>query len=397
MRVRYLSFIATFFFAGIAAFVAGCAGGREGPQTVPAVSATVHHSSAKEMILYSFASGSDGAYPYGSLLYLNGTFYGTTTQGGTSDLGTVYYVTTGGHESIVHSFAGGSDGETPEAGLVAVKDTLYGTTYGGGADEGGTVYKITKSESESVIHSFAGDAEDGADPVAGLTVAGGELYGTTVYGGSNSGSGNGTVYSTTLGGSETLRHDFEGSNGANPYAGLTDFKGTVYGTTDTGGASDDGTVFKVSKKSAFSVIHHFSGSDGANPQSPLIMGGKQLYGVTLMGGTSNRGVVFKMSSAGKEEVLHSFTGTPDGEYPYYGGLVDVDGTLYGTTSGGGANNVGCVFSITKSGKESVVYSFAGGSDGEFPFAGLIAVQGTLYGTTYSGGAYGEGTVFSISL
>lgn len=399
IRMRYLSFIAVFFFAGIAASMAGCAGGREGPQTLPGVSAMAHHSSVKESVVYSFVGGgSDGAFPNSPLLNVNGTFYGTTNQGGTSDFGTVYYVTPTGTERVVHSFAGGSsDGEAPDAPLVDVKGTLYGTAYGGGTDTYGVVYKITKSESESVIYNFAGGAHDGEYPVSGLAVVGDKLYGTTLNGGSSSGSGNGIVYSVTTGGTETLRHDFNGTHGANPDASVTDLKGTLYGTTSSGGASGDGTVFSISKKGAFTVVHNFAGSDGSEPECALTALGKDLYGMTVMGGTSNFGTVFEITSAGKEVVLHSFTGTPDGEYPYYGALLDVKGTLYGTTNGGGTNGVGTVFSITKSGKEKVIYSFAGGGDGEYPDASLIDYGGTLYGTTYGGGAYGNGTVFSITL
>ena len=77
-------------------------------------------------------------------------------------------------------------------------------------------------------------------------------------------------------------------------------------------------------------------------------------------------------------------------------MINVGGTLYGTTADGGANGKGTVFSVTKSGKESVVYSFAGGSDGAIPTAGLVNVRGTLYGTTADGGGPNNyGTVFSI--
>jgi uncharacterized repeat protein (TIGR03803 family) len=86
-------------------------------------------------------------------------------------------------------------------------------------------------------------------------------------------------------------------------------------------------------------------------------------------------------------VLHSFGDTPDGNDPN-AGLINVNGTLYGTTSLGGAKNAGTVFSVTTTGNEKVLHSFAGGSDGKYPNAGLMNVNGTLYGTSLQGGGAG---------
>jgi uncharacterized repeat protein (TIGR03803 family) len=133
-----------------------------------------------------------------------------------------------------------------------------------------------------------------------------------------------------------------------------------------------------------------------------------LYGVTYLGGASGSssagyGIVYALTRSGKEKVLYSFQGAPDGSEPF-SGLINVNGRLYGTTFSGGKsgcqNNFGCgvVYSITTSGSEKVVYRFKGGSslDGGNPLAGLVEMNGTLYGTTYGGGADGLGTVFSIS-
>lgn len=101
-------------------------------------------------------------------------------------------------------------------------------------------------------------------------------------------------------------------------------------------------------------------------------------------------------------MLHKFGHGSDGANPEVG-LTNVKGTLYGTTTFGGANNDGTIFSITTTGQEQVLYSFAGGSDGALPEAGLINVNGTLYGTTESSGRYGCrhhdgcGTVFAFAL
>jgi uncharacterized repeat protein (TIGR03803 family) len=128
-----------------------------------------------------------------------------------------------------------------------------------------------------------------------------------------------------------------------------------------------------------------------------------LYGTTEGGGSCGGkidgcGTVFKVTRSGKESVLHFFGSGSDGDYPF-APLVDVDGALYGTTGGGGGDNSnpeGTIFRITAAGKENVLHSFTG-SDGAVPQAGLTDVNGTLYGTTDGGGASGNGTVFSLSL
>ncbi len=102
--------------------------------------------------------------------------------------------------------------------------------------------------------------------------------------------------------------------------------------------------------------------------------------------------------------LYSFTGTPNGSFPL-GGLVALDGTLYGTTSQGGSakgstcGRFGCgiVFKVSKSGSEHVLYRFQGGSDGATPEGVLTVLGGALYGTTtFGGSSCGCGTVFKVS-
>jgi uncharacterized repeat protein (TIGR03803 family) len=154
------------------------------------------------------------------------------------------------------------------------------------------------------------------------------------------------------------------------------------------------------------VLRSFNGRRGSLPLAGLIDVGGTLYGTTYEGGAHNSGVVFSITPSGKERVLHSFGGAPDGANPF-ASLIDVKGTLYGTTWFGGAypcgsaGGCGTVFSITPSGKERVLHSFGNGTDGVFPMASLIKVKGVLYGTTNHGGAYckssgGCGTIFSIT-
>jgi uncharacterized repeat protein (TIGR03803 family) len=153
-----------------------------------------------------------------------------------------------------------------------------------------------------------------------------------------------------------------------------------------------------------SAVYDFQGgSDGRIPEATLLNVAGTLYGTTAGGGAGNCGTVFKVLAhsptlVGTERVLYSFLGgTGDGCNPTNAPLIELNGTFYGTTFVGGGQGV--VFSVTPSGVETVLHKFGGGSDGINPIAGLVALNGTLYGTTYEGGANGVnggGTVFAIT-
>jgi uncharacterized repeat protein (TIGR03803 family) len=151
------------------------------------------------------------------------------------------------------------------------------------------------------------------------------------------------------------------------------------------------------------VLYSFKGGsqDGADPHAGLIDVNGTLYGTTPTGGANGDGTVFAITTSGTETALHSFGGSGDGADPY-AGLIEVKGTLYSTTEFGGAKGDGTVFSITPSGAETVLHSFGRSGDGADPYAGLINVKGALYGTTQKGGdaacyfGFACGTVFKIT-
>src|SRR5450631_3911763 len=197
---------------------------------------------------------------------------------------------------------------------------------------------------------------------------------------------------------ESVLHSFaqNGTDGYNPYAGLAiDTAGNLYGTTNVGGASSAGTVFKVTPSGTETVLYSFKGgTDGCNPFDAGVVLGKKgvLYGATSGCGANAVGTVFKLTRTGAETVLHSFAfDGKDGFNPYAGLVLDkTTGNLYGTTYYGGASAAGTVFEITPTGAETVLYSFANdGKDGKNPYAGLVLDKtGNLYGTTNLGGANG---------
>jgi uncharacterized repeat protein (TIGR03803 family) len=355
-------------------------------------------------VLHRFLRAPDGRFPEANLVDVNGTLYGTTTEGGGYNNGTVFSITKGGPEKVLYSFANGADSAFPAAGLVDINGTLFGTTVGGGAYNDGTVFSITTGGAESVLYSFAGGS-DGKIPVASLININGTLYGTTSQGGAYNG---GTVFSITTGGTENVLHSFgKGADGRSPYAPLLDVSGTLYGTTDDGGSGCGsqgcGTVFRITTGGEEKVLHNFGiRYDGNHPVAGLVDANGTLYGTTEFDdstcGPDQCGTVFSITPAGREKVLHFFFGGgTDGAHPC-AGLVDVKGTLYGTTSTGGTYGSGTVFSITKHGAENLLHNFGSATDGSNPLASLTYVDGTLYGTTRGGGRPHRhmGTVFAIT-
>ncbi len=357
---------------------------------------------SKETTLYTFTGGADGASPYAGVIRDGaGNLYGATFAGGASDLGTLFKVDATGKETVLYSFTGKPDGEHPTSNLLRDKaGNLYGSAYEGGASGYGAVFKLDVSGKESLLYSF-GPGTDGEYPGSGLIEdAEGNLYGTTGYGGA---SGNGTVFRISKSGTETILYSFTGTDGQYPFATLLrDSAGTLYGTTSAGGTYSDGTVFKLTKQQKETVLHSFAGGkDGATPYAGLVQDEKgNFYGTTYYGGAGcdgyDCGTVFRLDFRGKEAVLHAF-GQSDGHYPDSGTLArDKSGNLYGTTYAGGSADMGVVFKVSGSGKESVIYSFTGGADEGLPVAGLTPDRsGNFYGTTLGNSSSTYGTVFKI--
>jgi len=373
----------------------------------------------KVTLLHSFQGGTDGEFPFSSLIMDNaGNLYGTTGAGGAVDGGTVFELDPTGKEAVLYSFTyRNDDAFSPTTSLIMdTTGNLYGTTEFGGPNANGSVFKLDATGSETVFYSFPDSDSDGLLPAASLIMDGaGNMYGTTLYGGTSSNCGPlrcGTIFKLDPTGKETVLYSFQGgTDGENPSASLImDGAGNLYGTTIGGSSSSYcgslgcGTVFKVDPTGKGTVLHGFQGgTDGKNPYASLIMDGAgNLYGTTESGGTGGVGTVFKVDSTGKEAVLYSFQGGTDGEYPYAGLIIDSAGNLYGTTQYGGTASFGTVFKVDATGKETVLYSFQAGADGAQPYASLIMDSaGNLYGTTFFGGtgsqcgSVGCGTVFKL--
>jgi uncharacterized repeat protein (TIGR03803 family) len=278
------------------------------------------------------------------------------------------------------------------------------------------VFKITTKGVFTTLHTFGTESvshtnADGAAPQSGL-VRGrdGALYGTTLSGGAN---GTGTVYRITTSGDFTTLHSFSIRNsdatnpdGIRPYACLILGRdGTLYGTTEGGGIGGGGTVFRITISGSLTTLHSFKRwrRDGTREGADLVSGLVQandgtLYGTTVGGGATGRGTVFKLTTTGVFSTLHSFTGS-DGAAPESGLVQGRDGELYGTAEAGGISTdlgpAGTVFKITTSGVFTLLHRFDG-RDGAGPEATLIqGKDGNLYGTTLFARP-GGGTVFRIT-
>jgi len=204
-----------------------------------------------------------------------------------------------------------------------------------------------------------------------------------------------------------------GSDGAFPYAGLIqDQAGNLYGTASSGGDLNCGdgygcgVVYKLDTAGTETVLYSFIGypSDGEAPQTPVVRDNAgNIYGTTASGGSTHDGTVFKVDSTGKETVLYSFTGQSDGCWPYQGLVRDKAGNSYGTTYGCGSDNAGTIFKVGSAGNFAVLHSFAGyPSDGGAPQYGHLTIDkfGNLYGVTSlygsTGCIYGCGVLYELS-
>ncbi|MGJ8642408.1 MAG: choice-of-anchor tandem repeat GloVer-containing protein [Luteolibacter sp.] len=363
-------------------------------------------------------TGIGGAIPgskpeAGLALGIDGNFYGTTFTGGSGDFGTVFRMTPGGVFTTLVDFTG-TVGSNPGALstatlLTAVDGTFYGTTSEGGANGRGTVFQVTSTGQFTSLAEFTGITNDnrGGLPYAGLFEGtDGNFYGTTLLGGTDS---RGTAFRISPSGQISTLFEFSGSGGNSDggflFAGLIQGSdGNFYGTTFTGGNSDNGTVFRMTPTGHVTTLVEFSGNTGdklgSQPKAKLRLGSDgNFYGTTSKGGTNGLGTVFRLTSAGQFTTLVEFTGTTGdrlGSQPESNLIEDSNGDFYGTTSRGGTNDLGTVFRITSGGQFTLLTEFSL-FDGAFPSGGLVkGADGSFYGTASVGGANGVGTVFSIT-
>jgi uncharacterized repeat protein (TIGR03803 family) len=257
-------------------------------------------------LLASFPANPCQIYNSALLQASDGNFYGTTT-GGSSCAGTVYRITPAGALTTLYNFSG-SDGALPQAALVQAPGggLLYGTTVQGGASNAGTVFSISTAGVLKTLLSFTGT--NGAWPDAPLVFGSdGNLYGTTSAGGANNA---GTVFRVTPAGVLTTLYAFSGaSDGFTPNGLILGSDGNFYGTTSGGGGDNCpmlppgacggsvasvGTIFSISSSGNLATLYAFAIADGQSPLTSLLQASNgDFYGTTAFGGLNNFGSAFE--------------------------------------------------------------------------------------------------------
>lgn len=431
--------------------------------TVGVVNPTPAPSAMQASVLYSFNGADDGGSSGPLIADSAGNLYGVTYEGGTNELGgTVFELSLSNgtwQKTVLYSF---DDGEPVGALVFDDAGNLYGVTgetgklcnpYGCSGPSWGTVYELTATGSgwqRTILHTFGGSPNDGAEPIAGLTMDNaGNLYGTTAYGGTvntpDCNGGCGTVFTLQRSGGSwvySIIHSFQFSDGATPVSELViDPQGNLYGTASTGGDNncpwvqwdlgsvesgpECGTVFEMTFSGGTwqeSTIYTFHASyEGAGPMGLMLDSAGNLYGLTTFGGFDTAGCVqcgnfFKLTPNGGEwtlSQLYDFVGSNDGFQPGGNLVRDQAGNVYSLASGGllncgdaqtGYYGCGTVVQLSPTGGpgqtgqglvETGYYDFPGGSAGWGPQS-LTLSGGHLYCTTAEGGPSYSGLIFEIT-
>ena len=365
--------------------------------------------------IYQF-NGTDGGVPYSGVVVSGNVLYGTTVQGGSNNLGTVFGVNLDGTDfTNLHQF-NGNDGSAPQSDLILSGGTLYGTTFLGGSG-GGTLFSLN-TDGSGFTNFFVFQNINGANP-GFLTLSGNVLYGSTLFGASNA---HGSIFRVNEDGSAytnlvqfLYRSDVYGVIVTN---------NVIYGTTGQHSNLLVSTIFTMNTDgSGYNEIHDFSAAafnasgaltngDGIRPNR-LVLSGDVLYGATQGGGTNGYGTLFKMNSSGSGfSVMHTFIppvkDVPLNEFTNCGGVnpgpltsLTVSGNaLYATTYSGGAFGIGTLFQINTDGTGfQTLHDFDG--TGYRPVTAMILATNILYGTLTdvdSGGfGNGNGSIFAFTL
>jgi uncharacterized repeat protein (TIGR03803 family) len=392
-------------------------------------------------VLYTFKGKPDASAPVSPLMQdASGNLYGTSVNGGSADLGTIFKVDPNGNETVLYSFKGAPDGSGPHAGVsLDSAGNLYGTTvYGGITGERcgtlgcGVVFKLDINGNETVLYRFTGGT-DGAFPSSSNGVVfpptpnccddSGSMYGTTAKGGdlscpnaSPAGTGCGVLFKLDPDGNETVLGAFHGDSGGFFPGGvlIVDNELQIWGTTTGGGGQGCydpsrgitvgcGLAYVRVPSGGAHALYRFNGIDGHGPNSMLFANVYDIYGSTATGGTgtcggTGCGTVFKLHLNGNTLTsLHSFNFT-DGALPRGNVALDAAGSLYGTTSwGGNSNGDGVIFKVDASGNETVLHTFTRATDGGSIYSGLVPDGlGNFYGAAAGGGQFDAGTIFKFT-
>jgi uncharacterized repeat protein (TIGR03803 family) len=388
--------------------------------------------------LADFSYTTSGGYPASPLTQgLDGNFYGTAQYGGAYNLGTFFQVTPSGTLTVLHDFCfsypwgcpdGPNDGAYPSGQIaLGVDGNFYGTTQGtyNAAYGNGTIYKITPEGSLTILYVFSLCTSNcSAFPGSGLTLArDGVFYGVSGSPLATPDAFDDLVFWISSSGTFTnllfVCPDQICPTNAGPYGTLLQANaGNLIGP-GPGGANGEGAIYKMTPSGTPTVLYSFCADstchDGYQTTSPLVEApGGDFYGTNVYGGSGTHctlaagcGTAFRVTFDGTLTKLHDFcswASCADGATPN-ALILATDGNFYGSTPWGGTSNQGTVFSLTPSGRFTLIHTFSGTEGSRVPGPTdppgptTVLYQGTdgnLYGTTNTGGN-GAGTIFRISL
>ena len=368
--------------------------------------ATANAQTYSPLYTYSINSGAYSGIVVAGLVSQgrDGNLYSTIANNGTLSKGTTFKMSLAGVPTTLYNFctlAGCTDGAGPQSGLILGADgNLYGTTTNGGAHNDGSVFKMTPAGAITTLWSFTAGVDEGIPYYPPWQAQDGNFWGVAqpIYSGTY-----GVAYKMTPSGALTP-FPFNYTNGSSPNLPTQGTDGNFYGTARGGGAHGIGVVYKLTPAGVISVLHDFAGypTEGNQPMGQLVQGSDgNFYGATYSGGASNVGTVFKISASGSFTNLYSFTGWGfgDGALPYSGLTVATDGNFYGSTANGGTKNAGALYKITPAGAVTVLYSFCAVTcnDGFYPETPMVQdTNGILYGNS-SGNSLGGSVFYSLDM
>ena len=332
----------------------------------------------------------------------DGNFYGA---GGYP--GQVVRMTPAGQLTTIYRFcslANCADGSAPHSPILGSDGNLYGTTIAGGSSHVGVVYRMTLDGEETILHDFCSSCagEDGPNPI--IQASDGNFYGTTFLGGEFD---DGSLFRITPTGEFTVLHQFCSQqnciDGSLPEDVIQGIDGNLYGATYNGGSHASGAIYKMTLSGSYEVIYNSCEfcSDGASPSNIVQDANGNFFGVTQASAPN----LFELTSTGEYIVLNTFHG--DTGWPFAGVLVGIDGNLYGTLPGSvgyGSGDSGSVFSFTSSGQYTTLHTFfcCGNQlySNEVERLPIQATDGSFYGTTAFGPGSdvpGPGTIYRLSV
>ncbi len=352
--------------------------------------------------IIEFDGTNNGSMPYGSLFESSDNIlYGMTSQGGSSDNGTIFSFDPATNIlTKKFEFNGVTFGSLPNGSFIAGNDGyLYGLTNGGGINSSGTMFKYDPVAEDFVKLVDFYDEDFGEHPSDDLFLASnGKMYGTA----SNAGTLNkGTFFEyDPVSNIFTKKFDFNATaEGAQPLGSLMYYSNEkLFGMTPTGGENYSGVIFEINPKdNSYNVRHNFDWMvDGGNPQGALIEASTgKIYGVTNSGGAHYGGTLFEFDPVTYNcQNLYSFEEIVSGYRPIGDLCEGPDGRLYGTAERGGDYGLGTLFSYDPASTNFVKLFDFNTTYGEWPYSGLaLADNGKLYGMTYKGGTFNDGVLF----